>query len=62
MFHRLNQLDSECVQALVGRTPADTGELDERVERERSTASQAIQRLLQTGFITGERVENSTFF
>ena len=56
-FHGLKQLDRDCFETLVeadGPLTVDT--VAERVDRERSTAYRAIQRLLQAGFIQKEQV------
>ena len=56
-FHGLKALDRECFQTLVeAEEPLTVDELAERVDRERSTAYRAIQRLLQTGFIEKEQI------
>ncbi|WP_135536010.1 MULTISPECIES: helix-turn-helix domain-containing protein [Halostella] len=56
-FHGLKQLDRECFQALVNaEEPLTVDEIAEGVDRERSTAYRAIQRLLQNGFIQKEQV------
>jgi len=56
-FHGLKQLDKECFQALVDAEDALTvDEIAEAVDRERSTAYRAVQRLLQTGFIQKEQI------
>jgi predicted transcriptional regulator len=56
-FHGLKQLDKECFQALVGAgEPLTVDEIADAVERERSTAYRAVQRLLQAGFIQKEQV------
>ncbi|MFC6727666.1 helix-turn-helix domain-containing protein [Natronoarchaeum mannanilyticum] len=56
-FHGLKQLDKECFQALVEtEEPLTVDEIAEAVDRERSTAYRAVQRLLQTGFIQKEQV------
>lgn len=56
-FHGLKELDKECFQALVGTEEALTvDEIAEAVDRERSTAYRAIQRLLQTGFIEKNQI------
>jgi predicted transcriptional regulator len=56
-FHGLKELDKECFQALVGAEEALTvDEIAEAVDRERSTAYRAIQRLLQTGFIEKNQI------
>ncbi len=56
-FHGLKQLDKECFQSLVDADePLTVDEIAEAVDRERSTAYRAVQRLLQTGFIQKEQV------
>ncbi|WP_101298392.1 helix-turn-helix domain-containing protein [Halegenticoccus soli] len=56
-FHGLKQLDKECFQELVDAAePLTVDELAEAVDRERSTAYRAVQRLLQAGFIQKEQV------
>ena len=56
-FHGLKQLDKECFQALVSaEEPLTVDEIAEAVDRERSTAYRAVQRLLQTGFIQKEQI------
>ncbi|RBI58371.1 transcriptional regulator [halophilic archaeon] len=56
-FHGLKQLDKECFQALANTTePLTVDEIADAVDRERSTAYRAVQRLLQTGFIQKEQV------
>ncbi len=56
-FHGLKQLDRDCFEALVGASePLTVDEIADRVDRERSTAYRAVQRLLQTGFIQKEQV------
>jgi len=56
-FHGLKQLDRDVFQALVGTDePLTVDEVAERVDRERSTAYRAVQRLLQAGFIQKEQV------
>ncbi len=56
-FHGLKQLDKECFRALVDtEEPLTVDEIAEAVDRERSTAYRAVQRLLQTGFIQKEQV------
>ncbi|AGN00548.1 hypothetical protein L593_02985 [Salinarchaeum sp. Harcht-Bsk1] len=56
-FHGLKQLDKDCFQALVAADdPLTVDEIAEGVDRERSTAYRAVQRLLQTGFIQKEQV------
>ena len=56
-FHGLKQLDKECFQALVdAEEPFTVDEIAEAVDRERSTAYRAVQRLLQAGFIQKEQI------
>ena len=56
-FHGLKQLDKECFQALVDtEEPLTVDELAEAVDRERSTAYRAVQRLLKAGFIQKEQI------
>jgi len=56
-FHGLKQLDREVFQALVDTEDALTvDEIADAVDRERSTAYRAVQRLLQSGFIQKEQV------
>ena len=56
-FHGLKQLDRDVFQALVGTDePLTVDEIAEAVDRERSTAYRAVQRLLQAGFIQKEQV------
>lgn len=56
-FHGLKPLDRECFQVLVeSDEPLTIDEIGEAVDRERSTAYRAVQRLLQTGFITKEQI------
>ncbi|WP_280535328.1 helix-turn-helix domain-containing protein [Halopenitus sp. POP-27] len=56
-FHGLKQLDRDCFQALVrAEEPLTVDEIAEVVDRERSTAYRAVQRLLQTGFIRKDQV------
>lgn len=56
-FHGLKQLDKDCYQALVSSDEALTiDEVAERVDRERSTAYRAVQRLLKAGFIQKEQI------
>jgi len=56
-FHGLKQLDRECFKALVeAEEPLTVDEIADAVDRERSTAYRAVQRLLQTGFIRKEQV------
>jgi predicted transcriptional regulator len=56
-FHGLKQLDRDCFEVLVeADEPLTVDEVAERVDRERSTAYRAIQRLLQAGFIQKDQV------
>jgi predicted transcriptional regulator len=56
-FHGLKQLDREVFQTLVGTgEPLTVDEIADRVDRERSTAYRAVQRLLTAGFIQKEQV------
>ncbi|MBO4248927.1 MarR family transcriptional regulator (plasmid) [Halomicrobium sp. IBSBa] len=56
-FHGLKQLDREVFQSLVDTEDALTvDEIADAVDRERSTAYRAVQRLLQAGFIQKEQV------
>ncbi len=56
-FHGLKQLDRDVFQALVDTDePLTVDEIAETVDRERSTAYRAVQRLLQAGFIQKEQV------
>ena len=56
-FHGLKQLDKACFRALVeADEPLTVDEIADAVDRERSTAYRAVQRLLQTGFIGTEQV------
>jgi len=56
-FHGLKELDKECYRALVGaEEPLTVDEIAEAVDRERSTAYRAVQRLLQTGFIGKDQI------
>jgi predicted transcriptional regulator len=56
-FHGLKQLDKEIFQELVDtEEPLTIDEIAEKVDRERSTAYRAVQRLLQAGFIQKEQV------
>ncbi|OTF02897.1 MULTISPECIES: helix-turn-helix domain-containing protein [Halorubrum] len=56
-FHGLKQLDKDCYQTLVSADEALTiDEVAERVDRERSTAYRAVQRLLKAGFIQKEQI------
>ena len=56
-FHGLKELDKECFRALVASDgPLTVDEIAETVDRERSTAYRAVQRLLQAGFIEKNQV------
>jgi len=56
-FHGLKQLDREVFQTLVNTDdPLTVDEIADAVDRERSTAYRAVQRLLQSGFIQKEQV------
>ncbi len=56
-FHGLKQLDRDVFEALVDSGEAVTvDEVAQRVDRERSTAYRAVQRLLKAGFIRKEQV------
>ncbi|WP_338739897.1 helix-turn-helix domain-containing protein [Haloplanus salilacus] len=56
-FHGLKQLDRDVFQALVtDDEPLTVDEIADAVDRERSTAYRAVQRLLQAGFIQKEQI------
>ncbi|WP_338756321.1 helix-turn-helix domain-containing protein [Halobacterium salinarum] len=56
-FHGLKQLDKGVFQALVTTNDALTvDDIAERVDRERSTAYRAVQRLLSAGLIQKEQI------
>jgi predicted transcriptional regulator len=56
-FHGLKGLDQAVFKQLVrAEDPLTVDEIAERVDRERSTAYRAVQRLLQSGFIQKEQV------
>ena len=56
-IHGLKHLDKECYRVLVeSPEPLTIDEVAEAVDRERSTAYRAIQRLLQSGFIQKEQI------
>jgi predicted transcriptional regulator len=56
-FHGLKELDKECFRALVeAEEPLTVDEIAEAVDRERSTAYRAVQRLIQTGFIEKDQI------
>jgi predicted transcriptional regulator len=55
--HGLKELDKECFQVIVRNDePLTIDEIAEKIDRERSTAYRAVQRLLQAGFIQKEQV------
>ncbi|MFB6177682.1 MAG: helix-turn-helix domain-containing protein [Halobaculum sp.] len=56
-FHGLKDLDREVFATLTdSEEPLTVKEIGERVDRERSTAYRAVQRLLEAGFIQKEQV------
>ncbi|MUV56775.1 helix-turn-helix domain-containing protein [Halogeometricum sp. CBA1124] len=56
-FYGLKQLDKECYRALVtADDPLTVDGVADAVDRERSTAYRAVQRLLESGFIEKEQV------
>ncbi|MFW6003352.1 MAG: helix-turn-helix domain-containing protein [Halanaeroarchaeum sp.] len=56
-MHGLKTLDKEVFKSLTNaEEPLTVDEIAERVDRERSTAYRAVQRLLSAGFITKEQV------
>jgi predicted transcriptional regulator len=56
-FHGLKTLDRRVFGTLVDADePLTVDEIADRVDRERSTAYRAVQRLLQAGFIQKEQV------
>ncbi|MFC7187556.1 helix-turn-helix domain-containing protein [Halorubrum xinjiangense] len=56
-FHGLKPLDRHCFERLVeSDEPLTVDEISEAVDRERSTAYRAIQRLLQAGLISEEQI------
>jgi predicted transcriptional regulator len=56
-FHGLKKLDREIFETLVNADePLTVDEIAEAVDRERSTAYRAVQRLLKSGFIQKEQV------
>ncbi|WP_336037712.1 helix-turn-helix domain-containing protein [Halobacterium yunchengense] len=56
-FHGLKHLDKEVFRTLVATDdPLTVDEIAEAVDRERSTAYRAVQRLLKAGFIQKEQV------
>ncbi|WP_128905597.1 helix-turn-helix domain-containing protein [Halorubrum amylolyticum] len=56
-FHGLKELDKQCFRALVeAEEPLTVDDIADAVDRERSTAYRAVQRLLQTGFIEKDQI------
>ncbi|UWG47656.1 Transcriptional regulator, contains HTH domain [Halanaeroarchaeum sp. HSR-CO] len=56
-MHGLKTLDKEVFKSLTNaEEPLTVDEIADRVDRERSTAYRAVQRLLSAGFITKEQV------
>ncbi|RRJ34206.1 helix-turn-helix domain-containing protein [Halocatena pleomorpha] len=56
-FHGFKELDKEIFRNLMASAePLTVDEIAERVDRERSTAYRAVQRLLQVGFIQKEQI------
>ncbi|MGM0398702.1 MAG: helix-turn-helix domain-containing protein [Halobacteriota archaeon] len=56
-MHGLKTLDKEVFKSLTSaEEPLTVDEIADRVDRERSTAYRAVQRLLSAGFITKEQV------
>ena len=56
-MHGLKTLDKEVFKELTSTDdPLTVDEIADRVDRERSTAYRAVQRLLSAGFITKEQV------
>jgi predicted transcriptional regulator len=56
-FHGLKELDKQCFRALVeAEEQLTVDEIADAVDRERSTAYRAIQRLLKTGFIEKDQI------
>jgi predicted transcriptional regulator len=56
-FHGLKQLDRDCFERLVeAEEPLTVDEIASAVDRERSTAYRAVQRLLNAGLIQKEQV------
>jgi predicted transcriptional regulator len=55
--HGLKELDKECFQVIVrSDDPLTIDDIADEIDRERSTAYRAVQRLLQSGFIQKEQV------
>jgi predicted transcriptional regulator len=55
-FHGLKRLDKEVFRTLVDSGELTVDEIADAVDRERSTAYRAVQRLLQSGFIQKKQV------
>ncbi|WP_430503555.1 helix-turn-helix domain-containing protein [Haloparvum sp. PAK95] len=56
-FHGLKEIDKDIFRQLnESEEPLTVDEIAERVDRERSTAYRAVQRLLNAGFIQKEQV------
>ncbi len=56
-IHGLGELDRRCFEVLVeSGEPLTVDEVADRIDRERSTAYRAVQRLLQAGFVQKEQV------
>ena len=57
-FHGLKELDKECFRVLVGaEDPLTVDEIADAVDRERSTAYRAVQRLLNDWYAKmGQRI------
>ncbi|WP_435129987.1 helix-turn-helix domain-containing protein [Halobaculum sp. D14] len=56
-FHGLKEIDKEVFRLLNDRDePLTVDEIAEQIDRERSTAYRAVQRLLQAGFLQKEQV------
>ena len=56
-IHGLKQLDRDVFQVVAGSSkPLTVDEIAERVDRERSTAYRAVQRLVQSGLVQKEQV------
>jgi predicted transcriptional regulator len=56
-IHGMKDLDKQCFEVLSKSDSALTiDEIADRVDRERSTAYRAVQRLLQSGFIQKEQI------
>lgn len=56
-FHGLRELDKDAFRVLTeSAEPLTVDELADHIDRERSTAYRAVQRLLQAGFIQKEQI------